>query len=421
MRGDWIFAWRLAFRSLGRNRKRSAITLSAVSLSVAFLLMEFGFVAGLEQQSVNIMIDQDYGHIKVVPPGFDPMEPAYDSLLAQSDFSDSLLRLPGLVSWTPRLKFTAILSNGLDEYPCQGLGVTLSSDSAVFDLVRSPLQGRFWKPGEQGIVIGSGVARAFGIAAPSDTTLLTLVGRSALGAYGAFDLPMLGIVNTGYPAIDRNGVILPLDLAQDLLAAPGKISEITLRLKENEGANDQRLVQARMALQGSLTRARLKAEALDWRRQAADFLAILHVRKVSSHIASLFFILIAVMGVANAVLIAAFERTGEVGMLRALGMRPAEIMWQFLYEGAVLGLVGGLLGGLLGTLVVLYFQTWGINLTALYGNTELALPIKDVLYSRWRLDTLLEFIAGATLLSALAAYFPALRTSKLSPAEALRK
>ncbi|RJP80191.1 MAG: ABC transporter permease [Candidatus Zixiibacteriota bacterium] len=423
MRGDWIFAARLAFRSLGRNRKRSAITLAAVGLSVAFLFLELGFVAGLEEQSVNTLIDQDYGHLKIVPPDYDPMEPVYDSLLAVDDFPPSLLDLPGVTAAAPRLKFPSLVSDGLDQFPTLGYGLDLERDVEVFALDQTPLIGRFWAPGERGIVIGGGVAETFRLdpdSVAAGGVFLTLVGRSAAGAYGAFDLPVLGVIRTGYPPIDRSGVLAPLELAQELLAAPGLVSEITLRMESVSSGDTDRLQAAQKALQVRLSQAGLQAEVWTWRELAADYLAILNVRKVSSNIASLFFVLIAVMGVANSVLIAAFERTKEVGMLRALGMRSTEIMWQFLYEGAVLGLVGGMIGGALGGAAVLYLQQVGLNLTALYGDIELALPIKDVLYAHFRLDHLLAMIAGATLLSALAAYFPARRTAKLNPADALR-
>ena len=413
---EWVFTLKLAFRSLGRNRRRSAITLAALTLSVAFVLIAFGFMAGLEEQSANNLIRMDYGHLKIVPADFDPASPSFDTLMALTDFPDSLIEVAGVEARAPRLKFPALLSDGLDQYPCLGYGLEKSLDAQVFDLVDFALQGRFWHEGERGMVVGSKVAKTFRIAPDSiGGAELTVLGRSTLGAIGAFDLPVLGVITTGYPLIDNGGVLLPLSLVQELLNAPGQVSEITLRLD-----NPDRLGSVQRQLQTALAEAGLKAKVLSWRDLGQDFLALHRVKTTGMGIAMFFYVLIAIIGVANAILISAFQRTREVGMLRALGMSPREIMRQFLSEGGFLGLVGALIGGALGTAFNLYLQEHGLNLTALYGDIELGYPIKDYLYTHFSWDYLLVTIVGAVLLSALAAYFPARRTARLTPSEALR-
>ena len=79
------FTLKMAFRSMGRNRRRSAITTAALTLSVAYVLIGFGFISGLEEQSANNLIGLDYGHLKILPSSYDPDSPTFDTLMALAD------------------------------------------------------------------------------------------------------------------------------------------------------------------------------------------------------------------------------------------------------------------------------------------------------------------------------------------------
>jgi putative ABC transport system permease protein len=109
------------------------------------------------------------------------------------------------------------------------------------------------------------------------------------------------------------------------------------------------------------------------------------------------------VGIANTTLVAVLERSGEIGLRRALGARPRHIAVQFLAESTALGLFGGLLGacaGALATLTVTIAEHW----TALLDpRVVLAAPL-----------------AGAVI-GLLAGLYPALRASTIEPASALRR
>ncbi len=109
------------------------------------------------------------------------------------------------------------------------------------------------------------------------------------------------------------------------------------------------------------------------------------------------------IGIANITLVAVLERTGEIGLRRALGARPVHIAAQFLGESTALGLGGGLVGASLGVLTTLAV-TVDHNWTAILDpRIVVAAPI-----------------AGAVV-GLLAGLYPALRASAIEPAEALRR
>ena len=113
-------------------------------------------------------------------------------------------------------------------------------------------------------------------------------------------------------------------------------------------------------------------------------------------------LLVGAIGIANVTLVSVIERTGEIGLRRALGASRRHIAAQFLLEGAAMGLVGGLLAGSLGTLVIVTvsaYQTWT---PVLDPGVPLAAPI-----------------LGAAI-GLVSATYPSLRAAQLEPVEALR-
>jgi putative ABC transport system permease protein len=114
-------------------------------------------------------------------------------------------------------------------------------------------------------------------------------------------------------------------------------------------------------------------------------------------------LIIGAVGIANTTLVAVLERTGEIGLRRALGARPRHIATQFLTESAALGTLGGLVGTSLGTAVVV--------------STALARQWTAVL-APW---AVLPAPLIGTLVGVLAGLYPALRAAYIEPAEALRR
>ena len=132
------------------------------------------------------------------------------------------------------------------------------------------------------------------------------------------------------------------------------------------------------------------------------------------------FIVLAMVGVTNTMLMAIFERTKEVGMLMAMGLRERGIRTLFLFEGAMAGLLGGALGVVLALFLVGVLLRNGFDLTAMYGDMDIGYPIRDRMYPALNSVAIAVSLVLTGLLAALAALYPAARASRLDPSEALR-
>jgi ABC-type lipoprotein release transport system permease subunit len=113
-----------------------------------------------------------------------------------------------------------------------------------------------------------------------------------------------------------------------------------------------------------------------------------------------------------------FERTREIGILAAMGLKRRETVVLFLLEGMLIGLLGALVGGLLGGLVNVYLGSVGLPWSA-SDYSELTEMMGERIYFRIPMTRLVERALAVAVIAALASLYPAWQASKREPAEAL--
>jgi ABC-type antimicrobial peptide transport system permease subunit len=136
----------------------------------------------------------------------------------------------------------------------------------------------------------------------------------------------------------------------------------------------------------------------------------------------LIFFVLAAMGIINAMLMAIIERTRELGMLMAVGMRPVQVVALIVAEAVCLAGVGLVLGGALGSPLLWYLQSHGLNLSGDGGAISVAgIVVGSVLYGWQDYPAYAQAALGLAVTALASALYPALRAARFRPAEALRK
>jgi putative ABC transport system permease protein len=130
-------------------------------------------------------------------------------------------------------------------------------------------------------------------------------------------------------------------------------------------------------------------------------------------------LLMAGLIIVNTMLMTVMERTHELGMQAALGMRRSDIVFIIVSEGLVIGLIGGVIGAVLGSGVGIWLENTGIDFTAAARGIDL--PFQGIVYPDWTLSYAVIGMFLGMFAAGLAALYPALRAIKMAPAEALRQ
>ena len=407
--------FRLGWRNLKRNRRRTWITASTVALAVLLLQFSTALLIGVEQQSFDNLINYQTGHAKIYADGYFEER---DEFPLDYTFEDGgalqahVEAIPGVAAATPRLTFQAQLSNGMDQIPCLGVGIMIQgSDSDVFRIPQSVVDGEYLADDDEGILLGSGIAEIFEVGAGD---WLTVLAKTQYGAYEALDLPIVGLIGTGNPLIDRNSFLIPLPTAQYILDMEGAATEMAVRFSATarETATLERL-ESTIEASGAF-------DVKGWREMESDFMALVQAKRMGQVIFLGIFLILAVVGITNTILMAAYERTREIGMLMAIGLRGTGIRGLFLVEGALTGLIGGAIGSLIALGIIVWLASVGIDFAALYGDMDIGYPVKDTLYPALNLPILAVGWLFTGFLAAIASLYPAARASHNRPVEALR-
>jgi ABC-type antimicrobial peptide transport system permease subunit len=134
---------------------------------------------------------------------------------------------------------------------------------------------------------------------------------------------------------------------------------------------------------------------------------------------SVIILLIAGIGVLNLLLMAVYERTREIGLLGAMGLRPGQIMALFVTEGAMLGLVGVAAGAVLGLVLNGALGVVGVDYSRFAGMTDYMALISGRVYPTLALSSILSRGLPVLLIAILASLYPAREASRREPAAAL--
>jgi putative ABC transport system permease protein len=417
--------FKLAFRNIFRFKRRTFITLSAISVGLGLLILSICLMNGVDKQSISNIINCQTSHIKIFKAGYFEKreELPMDITIKDPDRIRSLLKdVPGIMGTESRVLFGAGLIKGMDELPCLGVAIDPLVDPGLFIIKESLVEGAWLEPDDAKMLVGKGLAKDIGLAVGDLVTvrLITSTGKEDF-SWNAVDLEIKGIFDSGHPNVDNQRIIIPLQTAMESLSLNSEVTEIVVRLNSDDNKTIA-TVQAR--LKEILKTQEDRFEVVTWKDLAGMFLTISKMKTRNSGMIIFIMLFIASMGIINTMLMSVMERTREIGMFSAMGMKKSEIMTLFIFEGGFIGAIGALLGCILGGLTSWYFEVEGLSMAG-FGETyqkvaQSIYPVKDVFYADLTMDVLvMTFIFGVAI-AVLASFYPARKAAKLNPIEALR-
>jgi ABC-type lipoprotein release transport system permease subunit len=402
----------LAFRNLWRNRRRTLLTLSAMVVSAALLILSLGVFSGMIDDMLTTTTRLYHGHLVLATPAYHAHRDLH-AVLAEADADlAALAGIAGLLGSTPRLRAFGLLSAAASSQPVEILGVDPAREPLVTNLHQQLVAGRYLRPGETGaVVIGSSLAKKLGAAVGSEVVVVT---QAADGSIGNDLLTVCGIFTTGDSRHDGRLAVTPLPWLQQLLVLDGRIHEVTLAIAaplEAFAAADR----LNAALPAGI-------EARDWGDLLPEMREVIASFDVSRMIVVGILYFATALGILNTCFMSVMERTREFGLLLAAGMRPWGIRRLVLLETLFLGLLGSALGLLGGLLLTWYMQAVGIDLSGTI--TPITYAGSTILPRLRAVFDLANFLVpGAMLIviALLAGFLPANRAARLDPVAALRE
>jgi len=405
--------FKLAFRNIFRHFTRTFLTFLAIALGLALLIIIDSMLTGIDQESFDRIINYETGHIKIFDRGYREDEenlPLDKSIEDPDSIVARVAKYAEVAGVTSRINFRIMLSDGIDQYPAVGFAVNPKDDQSVFRLQQAVAKGEFLAGDEEAMLLGEGLAEDFGVDVGDYMTVLT---RTKYETYQAIDLRIKGILRTEDPKIDYAAVVIPLGLGQESLDMGKGVTEIDIKLKDPARIQEFRDMLAK-EIPGM--------EVATWKDLAADVIAISQAKRGGTSFMLFSIFVIALIGISNTILLAAFERTREIGMMAAMGMNRKQIVRLFVLEGAMIGVLGSITGCLLGILINIPFVKYGINWGFMMRDVgDIGYRVTGVSRGVWNINMIVFAFVAGIVISALTSIYPARVASKMEPTEALKR
>ena len=401
--------FKIAYRDLIRNRRRSLLTLVAIAVGVSLLVFMSGFIQGAITDSIENNIRLQTGHLKIRAESYDEdkVSLAWEDLLDNPEELAAQVRaLDGVEAVSPVLWASGIVSTREESVGVRVFGIDPLSD--VHARIRAGLAaGEYLQPDDRsGLLLGQRLAESLGVAVGDQISLLV---NTADEAPDEATFTIRGLYATGVPVYDDTTIFLPLSKAQAFTHTEGRASMILALLKDRELADG---LAAALRAPGYTV--------LTWREMNQVILQAIQAGMGMLYILYLVVLLVVAVVIANTLLMSVFERIREMGILSALGMKGREILLMFLVEAGILGAVGVVLGVILGSLGVFYMSKVGLHIGDMATMTTVSAAYSDTMYARFAPAETIAVAIAAMVIILLASLYPARFAARLQPADALR-
>ena len=399
----------VAWRNIWRSKTRSLVILVAICLGLASGIFYMAFYKGMVDQRINTAIKTEASHIQVHHPEY-LNNPDKKFVIASADSITQIIRqVDGVKATSGRIIVNTMIQSPATSSGVKVTGVVPEDEKLVTNLYTRLVEGTYFEEGKRNpIIIGKKLAEKLKVKIKSKV-IITLQDMEGNMTGAAFKVE--GIFETSNTAFDESCVFARKDnLGRIILMNSGSCHEIAILLNQNE-----QLDRVDLALKSKLQGLDVKT----WREIMPD------VSLVESSFGLTMFIFIGIIllallfGIINTMLMAVLDRTKELGMLMAIGMKKTRVFMMILLETVMLSLFGGVCGIALGWALSLYFSMKGIDLGA-WSTAYKSMGFDTLVYTKLTLSATFDIATMVIITGILAAIYPALKALKLKPADAIR-
>lgn len=400
---------KLAWRNIWRHKRRTIIIVLAMSLTLALMMWYDGLMNGFTDAIYGNAVQILGGNIQVHAKGYraeansNPLFPLTDPQAVVTAAESNPLTLAA----TQRIHTGGLVTSREGAFSVGIIGIEPEKEVKVNIIGQNVNEGRNLTSEDlDSVLIGKGLADAMGVKVGDR---ITMVGRSQHEQMRQRTMTVVGIFDLGLADIEKQSVYISLTEAQTLYEVTGS-TEVAIFLQKL-GQESSVIDSMKPGLPGY--------EIESFQANYPELASAINTKSGVMDIFSVIIIAIAGVGILNLLLMAVYERTREIGVLGAMGLKPMQISLLFILEGIMIGLVGVAAGIVLGLALNGYLMKVGLDFGNMTQAASYMALIKSRAYPTWGIEKLPLRVSMILIISALAALIPATEAGRREPAEAL--
>lgn len=395
--------FKLAFRNIFRNTRRTVLTISMMVFGYIFFSMFISLSDGVYGNIINQFILERTGHVQIHHIGFLENPNLLKNISNYQNLLKDLDKKKQIVTLAPRIKSGALAFGEKKHLGVEVIGIDPDLEKKMTNINERVKIGSYFTK-KRTVIVGKRVSEVLKIGIGEK---IILISQGADGSVANDIFEIEGIIAAENESFDDSVVYMSISTAQDFYSLFGKIHEIAIRLNQNIAMNFSNDLNQK--LDSSLI-------ASPWQVVESDFYKAMEADKRSDSIGRMIFMLVVIIGVLNTILMSILERTQEFGVLKALGTRPIHLFKLILIETTFLSLISIFFGALLSLGINYYLSKYGIEFEPFeYGGMRFDKMLGVINFRTFYLPAITIIVS-----SLVVTIFPALKAARVTPVDAMR-
>ncbi|MDF1533387.1 MAG: ABC transporter permease [Methanosarcinaceae archaeon] len=378
----------IALRHLTSRRRQTIFSILAVGLAVMLLMWSTALMVGFTDEMYSKTVDTLLPHVTIEAQEGEDYIHLYRNLIKNINGIDGVMAVSPILYGPATFEYKNKNKNVVMQ------GIQVDAHDSVLHINNDIIEGNFrdLEISPNTVVIGDALAE----------TLDVKIGDTIDASFpeaNPVNLRVVGIYNSGTP-MDETLAFTSLSTVQDFLDVSNVVTTILVRGNDREQAQ---AISEKIDTFGY--------PASDWKETNPEIIQTLKLESTSNAITLGLIIIIASFGIVSTLFMVVMEKTKEIGMLMAMGVRRRSIMMIFMMESSILGLLGAVVGVTLGMLLSLYMGSYEYGFEVMAGITSIPFVV--------RIQDAVIIVLFTFLINLIAGIYPASRASKLKPVEAI--
>ena len=394
---------RLAYRNLWRAPQRTLLTMGAMTTATAVLILTLSINLGFLWSMIITTTEYYHSHIQIVNPLYQQESDLHHTLTADtSNLKDSQNNLLGL---SPRLFGRMLLQKDSPNSDSKGktvaaevLGLEVKTEKSVSLLLDCLVEGSTLVENDRGILLGDQLAKRLGV---STGDKLIAMGQGAQGSVASAIFEVRGIFHSGDATKDLSLALTSLSNLENIIGLPEQAHTWIGRLS---GPLEARAAKDRLQLENP----NLTVDS--WREKLPQLSQVIDFWDISQLILICIFYFAVILIAMNTMSMAILERSHEMGVLKAIGLKQYQLYCMLFLEGTLMSSIAALVGGIIGISIALILYQYPIDLTTYMGVIEWGgSSLKPMIRAYLTVDNVCLPIVLMMLLGGFTSIWPAYR------------
>ena len=406
----WLILVKLAWRNVFRNKRRTLIAATAISIGLAALIFVDAFMIGMRKNMIRTATASFLGEAQIHREGFRDEQEVSLTIQALDEVTESLTKDDIVEHFTQRTLSAGMITSPASVSAIILVGVHPPTEKFLSQIDDAITEGAYFEgDNSRDILIGAKLAEILEIGF-GDRVVVT-VAQAESGDLSQEMFRIAGIHHFVDEEMNSGMAFVQIEKAQEMLAIGSSVHEIAIKFTSLTHAQDPTLPFWEMYSEHG-------NEVLSWTELMSQLTAILEMTKYSKYIMGVILFGVVVFGIINTLFMSLYERMFEFGVLRAVGTRPFGMARVILFEAGALAIVSIGLGVILGFVLTAVFAHVGIDYT---GVEMTGVTIQEFIRPIMKVEQFILYPIWLFIFTIIAGLYPARYAAKMSPAAAMRR